>query len=46
LGAIRDLRLSTHVKVGLGALYEFNFLPASLTSLYGHDPAGRWYLLV
>ncbi len=40
LGAIRDLRLSTHVKVGLGALYAFNFLPASLTSLYGHDPAG------
>jgi hypothetical protein len=40
VGAIRDLRLSAHAKVGLGALYAFNFLPASLTSLYGHDPAG------
>lgn len=40
LGAIRDLRLSSHVKLGLGALYAFNFLPASLTSRYGRDPAG------
>lgn len=40
LGAIRDLRISAHIKVGFGALYALNFVPASLTPLYGHDPAG------
>jgi hypothetical protein len=40
IGAIRDLRISTHVKVGLGALYTLNFLPASLSVRYGHQPAG------
>ena len=40
LGAIHDWTLVTHVKVGLGALYAFNFVPAALVPLYGHDPAG------
>ncbi|MBV8910236.1 MAG: hypothetical protein JOZ89_05710 [Gammaproteobacteria bacterium] len=40
VGAIRDLHVSQHVRVGLGALYALNFLPSSLTPLYGHDPAG------
>jgi hypothetical protein len=40
LGAIRDLRISPHIKVGLGALYAFNSVPPSLTPLYGHGPAG------
>lgn len=39
-GAIRDLRISPHIRVGFGALYAFNFVPSSLTPLYGHDPAG------
>jgi hypothetical protein len=39
-GAIRDWHMSEHVQVGLGALYAFNFVPSSLTALYGHDPAG------
>jgi hypothetical protein len=39
-GGIRDFRISAHVRVGLGALYAFNFLPSSLTALYGHDPTG------
>ncbi|MBV9914568.1 MAG: hypothetical protein JOZ93_18460 [Sinobacteraceae bacterium] len=40
MGAIRDVALATHIKAGLGAVYAFNFLPAALTSLYGHEPAG------
>jgi hypothetical protein len=40
VGAIRDLRISPHIKVGLGALYAFNFVPSSLAQLYGHNPAG------
>jgi hypothetical protein len=40
LGAIHDWSVLTHIKVGLGALYAFNFVPAALVPLYGHDPAG------
>jgi hypothetical protein len=41
IGAIRDFRLTQHVKVGAGALYAFNFVPEALAPLYGRtDPRG------
>ncbi len=41
IGAIRDFRLTRHVKVGAGALYAFNFVPQTLAPLYGRtDPQG------
>ena len=41
VGAVRDFRLADHVKVGVGALYAFNFVPRSLAPLYGRtDPHG------
>jgi len=41
IGAIRDFRLSEHIKVGAGALYAFNFVPQTLAPLYGRtDPQG------
>jgi hypothetical protein len=41
LGVIRDFRLSDHVKIGVGALYAFNFVPRALAPLYGgSDPQG------
>jgi hypothetical protein len=41
IGAIRDFRLTQHVKVGAGALYAFNFVPQTLAPLYGRtDPQG------
>ena len=41
IGAIRDIRLAEHVKVGVGALYAFNIVPMSLAPLYRRtDPQG------
>jgi hypothetical protein len=41
LGAVRDFRLADHVKIGVGALYAFNFVPRPLAPLYGRaDPQG------
>ena len=41
IGAIRDFRLTQHVNLGAGALYAFNFVPATLAPLYGRtDPRG------
>ena len=40
LGAVRDWAVSTHVSVGLGALYAFDFLPGALDAAYGSDPRG------
>jgi hypothetical protein len=41
IGVIRDLRLADQVKIGIGALYAFNFVPQSLASFYGRtDPRG------
>jgi hypothetical protein len=40
-GAIHDWRISPHLKVGLGALYAFNFVPGALAASYGSsDPHG------
>lgn len=41
VGAIHDWRVEAHVKVGLGALYAWNFVPDGLAALYGgNDPRG------
>jgi len=40
LGAVRDWPVSSHLSVGLGALYAFNFVPGGLEAAYGGDPHG------
>lgn len=35
VGAIHDWRVAKHVKLGLGALYDFDFVPGALASSYG-----------
>jgi hypothetical protein len=40
LGAIHDWRAARHVKVGLGALYAFDFVPGPLEAAYGGGPHG------
>ncbi|THD79368.1 MAG: hypothetical protein E7812_09865 [Phenylobacterium sp.] len=37
VGAIHDWRLAQHLKVGLGALYAWNFVPSGLAAAYGSD---------
>jgi hypothetical protein len=39
-GAIRDFRLAGHVKLGVGGLYAFSFVPDTLEPLYRGDPNG------
>ena len=39
-GAIRDLRLSNNLKIGVGALWAFSFVPSPLEALYRGDPNG------
>jgi hypothetical protein len=45
LGAIRDVRVAPHVRLGLGGLYALNFVPAPLEPLYGGDPHGAMLFL-
>ena len=40
LGAIHDWQVAGHTKLGLGASYTFDFVPASVTPTYGSDPHG------
>jgi len=40
LGAIRDFRMGPNVRLGLGAQYAMNFVPAPLEALYAGDPDG------
>ena len=44
-GAIHDWEAADHVKVGLGALYAFNFIPSALKAAYGDDPTGAMVFL-
>jgi hypothetical protein len=39
-GVIRDFRIAGHAKIGIGALYAFNFVPPALEALYAGDPKG------
>ncbi|MDB5475803.1 MAG: hypothetical protein JWP49_1314 [Phenylobacterium sp.] len=45
LGAIHDWRVSDHLKLGLGGLYAWNFVPAALKAAYGGDPHGAMAFL-
>ncbi|HEY0626905.1 MAG TPA: hypothetical protein VGD10_09240 [Allosphingosinicella sp.] len=40
VGALHDFTLSENVKLGVGGLYAFNFVPAALETVYGGDPRG------
>ncbi len=40
LGLIHDWSLAEHLKVGLGALYAFDFAPSAIVPSYGSDPHG------
>ncbi|HWT13857.1 MAG TPA: hypothetical protein VN231_13975 [Allosphingosinicella sp.] len=40
LGAVRDFRLGRNVRLGLGGLYAFNFVPDGLEAQYAGDPDG------
>ena len=40
LGLVRDFRLAPNLKLGLGGLYAFNFVPEELEEEYGGDPQG------
>ena len=40
VGAIHDWRVSDNVLFGVGGLYSFNQVPASLEPSYGGDPQG------
>ena len=40
LGAIRDFRVGPNVRLGVGGLYAFNFVPDPLEALYAGDPDG------
>ncbi len=39
-GMIHDWRVASHVKLGLGGLYAFDFAPASASAPYGGGPHG------
>ncbi len=40
LGAIHDWKAADHLKIGLGGLYAFDFVPGALRAAYGNDPHG------
>lgn len=40
LGGLRDFKLTEHWKVGLGALYTFDFVPSRAIPSYGASPHG------
>jgi hypothetical protein len=40
LGGIRDFAVVEHLKLGLGASYTFDIIPASVRPRYGADPHG------
>ena len=40
LGLLREFGLAENLKLGLGGLYAFNFVPGELEDAYGGDPQG------
>jgi len=38
LGAIHDWPVAEHLKLGLGALYAFDFTPSAIMPPYGVNP--------
>ncbi len=45
LGAIRDFEVAENVKLGIGALYTFTFIPNDLEPSYDGDPDGAMVFL-
>jgi hypothetical protein len=45
LGVVRDFDVSENVRLGIGGLYSFNFVPDSLEPSYGGDPDGAMVFL-
>jgi hypothetical protein len=45
LGALYDFRAAPHVRLGLGALWALNFVPAGLQQSYGGDRDGAMLFL-
>jgi hypothetical protein len=45
LGAIRDFPVGRHVKLGLGGLFSFSFVPGALEPAYAGDPKGGMLFL-
>ncbi len=45
LGALHDVRLAPHLRLGAGGLWAFNFVPAGLEPSYGGDRDGAMLFL-
>jgi hypothetical protein len=45
LGALHDFRAAPHLRLGLGGLWAFNFVPAALESAYAGDRDGAMVFL-
>lgn len=45
VGAIRDLRLAPHLRLGLGGLYALDFVPTALRGAYRGNPEGAMAFL-
>jgi hypothetical protein len=45
LGALHDFRAAPHLRLGLGGLWAFNFVPAGLEPSYGGDENGAMLFL-
>ena len=45
LGALHDVRVAPHLRMGAGALWAFSFVPAGLEPSYGGDPDGAMVFL-
>lgn len=45
LGVVRDFDVSENVRLGIGGLYSFNFVPDTLEPSYGGDPDGAMVFL-
>ena len=40
IGLVKDFRVAPNLKLGLGGLYAFNFVPKEIEPLYGGNPNG------
>jgi hypothetical protein len=45
LGAIRDVAVADHLKIGLGGLYDFDFAGSALDAAYDGNPRGAMVFL-
>jgi hypothetical protein len=45
LGALHDVRVAAHVRLGVGGLWAFNFVPSGLEPAYAGDRDGAMAFL-